>query len=76
MKLKFDLQMTRLETRPRDEDTVVELYRSLVANLPNGPLSCFLLWRDEGVSSGTPCGGFASRTCCSGVFHQQASSAY
>ena len=41
MKLKFNLHMTRWQTRPHDEDIVVERYESLVANPPNRLLSCF-----------------------------------
>ena len=41
MKLKFDLQLTQGQTRPPDEDIVVDRYQSVVANPPNRPLSCF-----------------------------------
>ena len=59
MKPKFDLQMTRGQTRLRDEDTVVERYQSLVGNPPNRLLSCLWLCSGEGVSNRAPYGSFA-----------------
>ena len=43
MKMKFDLHMTKGQTSPRDEDTVVQRQQSLMANTPNRPLSCFFI---------------------------------
>ena len=50
MKLKFDLRMVKGQTRPRDEDRVVQRQQRLLANPPNRPLGCFLIWQDEGLS--------------------------
>ena len=45
MKLKFDLQMTRGQTRPRHEDGVVERYQSVVANPANWRQAVFAMER-------------------------------
>ena len=47
MNLKYDLQMTRGQTRSWDEDIAVERCQSLVATPPNGQLSffCFAMER-------------------------------
>ena len=68
MKVKFHLQMTCGHTRPRDEDAIVERYQSVVANPSNRILSCFLLWQDEGMSTGVSYGRFSSITCCNAFF--------
>ena len=59
-KMKFDSDLTRGQTRERDEDLVLSRIASLRTNPPCRPISDILIWRNEGTlpSCYTPIGIF------------------
>ena len=48
-KIKFDTDLTRGQTRERDEDSVLSRIASLRTNPPCRPISNILIWRNEGT---------------------------
>ena len=48
-KIKFDTDLTRGQTRERDEESVLSRIASLRTNPPCRPISNFLIWRNEGT---------------------------
>ena len=50
-KIKFDTDLTRGQTRQRDEDSVLSRMASLRTNPPCRPISNILIWRNEGTLS-------------------------
>ena len=48
-KIKFDTDLTRGQTRERDEDSVLSRIASLMTNPPCRPISNILIWRNEGT---------------------------
>ena len=48
-KIKFDTDLTRGQTRERDEDLVLSRIASLRTNPPCRPISNILIWRNEGT---------------------------
>ena len=48
-KIKFDTDLTRGQTRERDEDSVLSRIASLRTNSPCRPISNILIWRNEGT---------------------------
>ena len=70
MKLKFDLQTVKGQTKPRDEDAVVQRRQSLMTNPPNRPLSFFFIWQDEGLSDMRLRSTFPMVTRCTPFFRR------
>ena len=48
-KIRFDTDLTRGQTRERDEDSILSRIASLRTNPPCWPTSNILIWRNEGT---------------------------